>query len=55
MTSPLGESRGGTPTGVRIPLDARPCQRHGRMEMRLSAFRILYSLALLFSVLAWFS
>jgi len=31
------------PTGVRIPLDARPCQRHGTMTMRLSAFRILYS------------
>jgi hypothetical protein len=29
--SPFGESRGGTPTGVRIPLDARPCQRHGTM------------------------
>jgi hypothetical protein len=39
--TPFGENRGGTPIGVRIPLDARPCQRHGRMKMRLPAFRIL--------------
>jgi hypothetical protein len=25
------ENRGGTPTGERIPQDARPCQLHGRL------------------------
>src|ERR1700733_8130844 len=32
MTSPLGQNRGGTPIGVRLLLEARPCQQHGRLE-----------------------
>jgi hypothetical protein len=35
---------------VRILLDARPCQQHGTMTMRLPAFRILYFRFLLFGV-----
>src|SRR5580700_6459726 len=34
---PLGESRGGTPTGVRAPLSARRAQAR-RLDLRLSAF-----------------
>src|ERR1700731_2393905 len=29
---PVRQNRGGTPTGERIPQDARPCQLHGRLE-----------------------
>jgi hypothetical protein len=38
---PNGKSRGGTPTGERVPLDARPCAlaRHHEI-LRLSAFRL---------------
>jgi hypothetical protein len=32
MTSPLGQNRGGTPIGVRLLLEARPCQQHGRLD-----------------------
>src|SRR5208283_4112678 len=32
MRSPLGQNRGGTPIDVRILLDARPCQQHGRLD-----------------------
>jgi hypothetical protein len=35
--TPLGESRGGTPTGVRAPLSARRAQAR-RLVLRLSAF-----------------
>ena len=33
----LSESRGGTPTGVRVPLDARRAKAR-RLDLRLSAF-----------------
>jgi hypothetical protein len=38
---PNGKSRGGTPTGERVPLDARSCAlaRHHE-RLRLSAFRL---------------
>jgi hypothetical protein len=29
---PASQSRGGTPTGERIPKGARPCQLHGRLK-----------------------
>src|ERR1700733_2985219 len=32
MTSPLGQNRGGTPIGVRLLLEARPCKQHGRLK-----------------------
>ena len=36
----LSKSRGGTPTGERVPLDARRIRRCGSSNMRLSAFRL---------------
>ncbi len=37
---PNGKSRGGTPTGERVPLDARRARWRGGWTMRLSAFRL---------------
>jgi hypothetical protein len=39
---PVRQNRGGTPIDVRILLDARPCQQHGRLDWHLSAFRFPY-------------
>ena len=39
---PNGKSRGGTPTGERVPLDARRARWRGGWTMRLSAFRLSF-------------
>jgi hypothetical protein len=40
--SPAGESRGGTPEGVRVPLGARRIDGCGNWTLRLPAFRLLF-------------
>jgi|SRR5271156_2012152 hypothetical protein len=43
---PARQNRGGTPIDVRALLSARPCQQHGRLDKRLSAFHILSLISL---------